>query len=325
MRRVDVIVPCYNYGAFLPDCVGSVLGQRGVEARVLIIDDASTDGSAAVGERLARADGRVEFRAHEKNRGHIATYNEGLEWAAGDYLLLLSADDALPPGALARAAQVMEANPDVGLTYGPQRGFQGRVPEEDECCPAGPLEWKKLTYREVLEQCSLGGPPIGAATMVVRTSLQKKVGGYRPDLPHGGGIEMRLRLAYHAPVGYIPVVQGYARRHEGSMTANSALARRVAQHFAAFDTHFSEYGVPSAGGKGFREGFYRGLHKQAFWEAYNAFERGNVADCKECLAFALAKEPGLRGERAYSRLRWKMLLGPRAWSLLRPLTKLLPR
>ena len=42
----------------------------------------------------------MEFRRHPVNRGHIATYNEGLEWASGDYLLVLSADDMLTPGAL---------------------------------------------------------------------------------------------------------------------------------------------------------------------------------------------------------------------------------
>ena len=52
-----------------------------------------------VGDALARADGRVEFRRHDRNRGHIATYNEGLAWARGDYTVLLSADDLLAGGA----------------------------------------------------------------------------------------------------------------------------------------------------------------------------------------------------------------------------------
>src|SRR4051794_4607901 len=119
MSRVDVVIPCYNYGRFLRDCVASVLGQAGVDVRVLVIDDCSKDDTPAVGAVLAAADARVEFRRHAVNRGHIATYNEGLlEWAAGDYALLLSADDLLIPGALARAAALMDAHPEVGMTYG---------------------------------------------------------------------------------------------------------------------------------------------------------------------------------------------------------------
>src|SRR6185295_4629726 len=89
MSSVSVIIPCYNYGRFLRQCLESVLTQEGPEVAVLIIDDASSDESAEVGGALARADGRVEFRRHDKNRGHIATYNEGLAWARGDYTVLL--------------------------------------------------------------------------------------------------------------------------------------------------------------------------------------------------------------------------------------------
>ena len=73
----------------------------GVDVRVLIIDDASTDDTPQVGQTLASTDSRVQFRRHDANKGHIATYNEGLlGWAAARYSLLLSADDALVPGAL---------------------------------------------------------------------------------------------------------------------------------------------------------------------------------------------------------------------------------
>src|SRR5438874_544607 len=128
MSRVDVIVPCYNYGRYLPGCVRSVLGQEGVNVRVLIIDDASPDGSGEAAEELARRDGRVEVRRHAVNQGHIATYNEGLDWAGGDYLLLLSADDLLAPGALGRAARALDAHPEVGLTYGRQVAFTSEAP-----------------------------------------------------------------------------------------------------------------------------------------------------------------------------------------------------
>src|SRR5919109_5208527 len=108
MSRVDVIIPCYNYARYLRQCVESVLTQSAVQVRALIIDDASTDDSAAVGSALAAEDARVEFRRHAVNHGHLTTYNEGLEWSAGDYTLLISADDLLVPGALNRAARLMD-------------------------------------------------------------------------------------------------------------------------------------------------------------------------------------------------------------------------
>ena len=98
MSSVDVIIPCYRYAHFLRECVESVLNQIRVDVRVLILDDASPDNTPEIASALAGEDKRVTFV--RRKQGHIATYNEGIEWASGDYLLLLSADDYLLPGAL---------------------------------------------------------------------------------------------------------------------------------------------------------------------------------------------------------------------------------
>ena len=82
MSSVSVVIPSYNYGHFLRDAVSSALtGQDGVDVRVLVIDDASTDDSVEVAKQLAGDDSRVEVTVHPTNRRNIATYNEGLlEW-----------------------------------------------------------------------------------------------------------------------------------------------------------------------------------------------------------------------------------------------------
>lgn len=111
-------MPRYNYARFLTRCASSILDQQGVNVRVLIIDDASSDDTPQVGQRLAALDPRVEFRRHEVNCGHLATCNEGLlGWASAKYSLLLSADDMLAPAALARATRLADRHGDVGMTH----------------------------------------------------------------------------------------------------------------------------------------------------------------------------------------------------------------
>ena len=104
MPSVDVVVPCYNYARYLHQCLDSILSQSPGDMRVLIIDDASSDDSASVAREIAATDPRVSVLVHERNRGHIATNNEDLDWAQGDYLMLLSAHHVLAPGSLQRAA-----------------------------------------------------------------------------------------------------------------------------------------------------------------------------------------------------------------------------
>ena len=74
---VGVVIPAYNYARYLRECVDSVLAQRDVDVRVLIVDDCSSDETPALCAELA-ADPRVTFIRHERNRGHIASVNEGL-------------------------------------------------------------------------------------------------------------------------------------------------------------------------------------------------------------------------------------------------------
>src|SRR5262249_36520317 len=118
---VSVVVPAFNYGHFLPDCLASVLDQEGVDVDVLVIDDASTDNTFDVASDFSDLDPRVRVVRHQHNRGHIETFNEGLVAATAPYVLKLDADDMLAPGALARSTALLDANPNVGFVSGPVR------------------------------------------------------------------------------------------------------------------------------------------------------------------------------------------------------------
>ncbi len=181
---VDVVVPCYNYGRYLGRCVGSVLAQQDVPVRVLIVDDASRDDSAQVARDLAK-DPRVEVVVHPHNRGHVPAFNERVDWASADYSRLLSAADMVAPGALARAVALMEAHPSVAFVHGSIVRFHG----EDELAAAR-AEVRSAARPTLLEGvafiddvCRRAINPVETASAVVRSSVQKRVGGYNPALP----------------------------------------------------------------------------------------------------------------------------------------------
>ena len=320
MSRVDVIVPCYKYGHLLRDCAESVLAQQRVEVRVLIIDDASPDHTEEVARELAAWHGRVEYRRHSVNQGHIATYNEGLEWATGDYVLLLSADDLLTPGALLRATRLMDAHPEVGLTYGRHIDFQTGQPLRQDIPPCGECGWKILSYREFLEiSCSIGHTPIESPAALVRNRVHRIVGGYRKEFPHSGDTELWLRLAAHAPVGVLDADQAFRRWHHENMTCRYAPVGRMRAQKAAFDTHFREHACQIVDVEPYRRRLLQTLTESAFWGASNAFERCDTAACAEQLGFAVEMDPSIRTRPEWSHLRWKRLMGPALWSRLRPL------
>lgn len=318
MSRVDVVIPCYNYGRFLRDCVQSVLSQAGVDVRVLIVDDCSPDDTPEVGAALVAEDARVEYRRHAVNRGHIATYNEGLiEWAAGDYCVLLSADDLLTPGALARATRLMEREPAVGFTYG--RALRAPGPAF-AIQPAGDAYVSRvLDGEEFIRQCCEHGTNIvDTPTPVVRTALQQAVGGYRASLPHTGDMEMWLRLAAHAPVGFIDAQQAVYRTHPRQMSVDFAGAGDLRQRAAAFRTVFREHGSRLRDVEGLRALAAERLADECFWAGSKCFDAGNVRPCRRCHCLALALYPPITSTPHWRRFRAKRLLGTGLWARIAP-------
>ena len=217
---IDVVIPCYRYGHFLEACVESVLSQTDVDVRVLILDDASPDNTEEIGRGIAGRDRRVTFRRHESNEGHINTYNEGIDWASGELFLLLSADDYLLPGALDRAMRLMKQEPNVGFLLGNALTLQ----EDGKMARFHPFGVKEVTTAtDVIDGSSFirrsgAKNPVLTPTAVTRTMLQKKLGGYRHELTHSGDMEMWLRFASHAHVGYLNDDQAVYRRHQENMS-----------------------------------------------------------------------------------------------------------
>lgn len=275
LPTVSVLVPCYRYGRYLEQGVGSILRQRGVNVRVLIIDDASPDDSFEVAQRISELDSRVEVRRHEANRGHIATYNEGLlEWAQGDYSVLISADDILVEGALARAVAVMETHPNVGMVYGHAINWLDSEPlPEGRTRQTGLRIWKGLDWIRTV--CELGHNVITSPEVVVRTKVQRQVGGYRPALPHSGDLEMWLRIAARADVAYIEGAdQAYYRIHATNMTVSRSPAVDLAQRVVAFESFFSECGAMLDDADSLRTSSQKRIASEALWRVVRAYDKG---------------------------------------------------
>lgn len=118
---VSVVVPCYNYGHYLPDALNSLLGgptclgeaepQTFASFEVLIVDDASTDDSWEVAQSLADRKRGVRALRLSHNRGTPKALNIGVKRSYGEYIQILSADDMLEPWTLERHYQTCRANP----------------------------------------------------------------------------------------------------------------------------------------------------------------------------------------------------------------------
>lgn len=309
--EVTAVIPCYNYGHYLGQAVDSVLGQAGVRARVIIVDDCSTDDSLLVAEDLARADPRVTVIAHTANAGHITTYNDGLAAVVTPYLTLVSADDLVAPGALGRATALMEAHPRVGMVYGQPIEFRDVPPtiRRDGLAPPSWTVWKGHAWIRIA--CFRGRCFILSPEVVMRTSAVRDIGGYNPDLPKSGDLEYWLRTASRWDVGRVNgAVQAYYRQHELNMHALTlpSMAADIRHRLLAFSYLASEdFSRHAADGQRLFETARAALAREATMLAIRSLDAGGSASqARELREQAIEVMPSVSGTLQMRRLESRL-------------------
>ncbi|MFM7901190.1 MAG: glycosyltransferase family 2 protein, partial [Bacteroidota bacterium] len=115
--QVSFLIPFYNPGNHIFDCIESVLSQSGPEFEVVLVDNGSNDGTYDLVASKYRIHHRIRL-AHEPNIGIAHALNTGLKWCSGQYIARMDADDICLPGRMEKQAAYLDANPSVGLVAG---------------------------------------------------------------------------------------------------------------------------------------------------------------------------------------------------------------
>lgn len=114
---VSIIVPSFQQGVYLRDCLGSILSQQGVRVEILVFDSESRDETRLI---LKEFEGLAQIFV-ERDLGQAHAINKGLRRCTGDIIGFLNSDDVLLPGALQKVVDHWEQNADTDLLYGKAR------------------------------------------------------------------------------------------------------------------------------------------------------------------------------------------------------------
>ncbi|RWC98139.1 MAG: glycosyltransferase family 2 protein [Mesorhizobium sp.] len=294
MPSIDVMIPCYNAGRFLAQCIRSVLSQNIDDLRIVVIDNASTDDSVEVARRLAAEDSRVEVVCHAKNLGPVASYNEGVDIARADYFMLLCADDLLTAGSLRRAVEVLESNPKAVFTIGPKLDM---IDGENFVEPSHADGWRVTEGVRFIEDCCRHlGSAIALGAVLVRTPAQKAVGHYRASLPHANDLEMALRLAQLGQVVEFEGALGINRLHAAQITAVYFADKltQLKQRLAVFDSFFSQEGAAMPEARRLHRIAIHRVGDIAYWQAVLNLFRGKTSYGVELLRYCFSLTPASR-------------------------------
>jgi glycosyltransferase involved in cell wall biosynthesis len=245
MTSIDVAIPSYQYGSFLRECAMSVLTQQVLNLRLLIIDNASTDGSPEIAKEIAAADSRVTLFVNDHNRGLHDSCNRAIDWATADYFVLLDADDVLAAGALALGTTFLDEHPDVALLY----GVEGRLINgllDPGRYDAATTRWNIVKGADFIRRtCWDSFCDIGTPAVIRRTAAQKKAGHFRQSLIRTCDFEMYLRLAMVGDVASTNRVLAIRRIHPAQLST-PYIERRILdfkEHEVAFASFFAHEGT----------------------------------------------------------------------------------
>ncbi len=125
--RLSVIVPVYNVEQTLRRCVTSIVGQNVDNMEIIMVNDGSTDGSAAIAEDMARTYGNITL-INQNNRGLSAARNTGIEASSGEYITFVDSDDWLLDNTYAELLDTLDSHTGCDiLEYKPIDNGVGRV------------------------------------------------------------------------------------------------------------------------------------------------------------------------------------------------------
>ena len=115
---VSILVPVYSAEKYLRRCLDSILHQNFEDMEVILVNDASPDGSLSIMEEYAAKDSRFKIIQHDRNYGRVKARNTGINAAAGTYITFCDDDDELVPGFLQSACQYMHDKDYDVIHYG---------------------------------------------------------------------------------------------------------------------------------------------------------------------------------------------------------------
>lgn len=195
--EITVIVPAYNVAGLILPCLQSIMAQTRGDWQAIVVDDGSTDATAA--EVATLADPRISL-LQQANAGVSRARNNGLARATGRYAMFLDGDDLLNPTAFKRLAAALEQRPAAVAAFGtflkilPGGGlYPGQKPLARHIYPDG----------DVLERMLRGNFLANGGHVLIRTEVAQRLGGFDPAIRLSEDWEFWCRLAAEGEFAFV--------------------------------------------------------------------------------------------------------------------------
>lgn len=205
---VSVVLPVYNGEEFLSQAVDSMLAQTFTDYELIVVDDGSTDRTAAL--LKGYQDSRLTVYRHDRNEGLVAALNTGWQQAGGTLIAIMNADDVSLPDRLAQQTAFLQAHPQIGLL--------GSAVERIDRSGAFQSFWPRATLPGVVRWELFFKSPFVHPTVMMRRSLLAEVGGYRQEARDAEDFDLWVRMVSVTQAANLPAALLRYRLWPGSIS-----------------------------------------------------------------------------------------------------------
>ena len=269
MPKVSVVMPAYNAEKYIGESIKSILNQTFIDFEFIIINDGSRDRTKEI--ILSYSDDRIVYLENEMNSGIVVTLNKGLEYATGEYIARMDADDIAVAERLEKQIEFMEKNKDVGVLGTGICIFGEDVHEQARVFTTNP---EQLKAELIFNSC------IAHPTVMMRSNILKN-NGLSYDLEYAGAEDYNLwwKIAKISQIATIPDLLLKYRIHSSQITKKKD-EKYYKMMKKLMEERFSDIGFKSSD-----------IEKKVFMKyclgEYETFSQKEVEEFVDCLVHLL--------------------------------------
>lgn len=226
--KVSILIPVFNRKDYIAECICSALNQTFTDFEIVIVDNASEDGTWELCQKFAAMDSRIRIFQNESNIGPVRNWKRCADEAKGEFSKILFSDDCLEPNCLSEMVPKL-LDSDVALVYCAARIGKSK---EESIIAYSQADSSRVSSREFLNLVLSGKAPVSPGAILIRTrDLLKNLHTEFPTSTprnfekNGAGPDVMILLLtaheyiYVANIS-IPLV--YFRAHAGSFTIENS-------------------------------------------------------------------------------------------------------
>lgn len=188
---VSIICLCYNHAKFIEEALHSVFNQTYKNWELIIINDASTDTSKEIIDKIVKnnsfKDINIQAIHLEKNQGNCAAFNQGFKISKGKYIIDLAADDKFEVDKLEKQVKILqESDKQTGICFTNATLINEEIDEENNKIGNYYFDWYKKYPKDglIFKELVRAGGMICSPTMLIKREVLEELGGYDESLSY---------------------------------------------------------------------------------------------------------------------------------------------